>query len=263
MVDVNFAGCYADTLVFEGGYSDNPNDPGGSTDRGITQTTYDAYRRTIGAFTRDVRDMTDTECRAIYRTYWDAVRGDELWDGLDLLQYDECVNSGSAEAVRLMQQTLGIEADGFFGLETLAAVNAVVDKPAFIKDLCARRLSFWRSLSTWQFFKGGWTTRDYGMEAKALALCATSKGAGSLSAAPVPAPAQPPNPSYADGSTEWLQASLNALGAAPPLSVDGDYGAATTRAVVAFQQATKGLWIDGAAGPKTKAAIKAALAAKS
>ena len=32
-------------LRFEGGYADHPNDPGGATNKGITQAVFDAYRR--------------------------------------------------------------------------------------------------------------------------------------------------------------------------------------------------------------------------
>lgn len=53
---------------------------------------------------------------------------------------------------------------------------------------------------------------------------------------------------------EWLQASLNKLGALPPLVVDGIAGAATRIAVRAFQK-SHSLTVDGLAGPLTIAAI--------
>lgn len=57
----------------------------------------------------------------------------------------------------------------------------------------------------------------------------------------------------------WLQVSLNTLGCTPKLDVDGIYGADTRTAVRAFQT-SKGLTVDGKAGPETIGAIKAALA---
>lgn len=67
----------------------------------------------------------------------------------------------------------------------------------------------------------------------------------------------PPVPAL-DG--EWLQNSLNKLGADPVLIVDGIVGPDTRRAVRAFQ-AKKSLKVDGIAGPATIGAMKVALAA--
>jgi hypothetical protein len=59
---------------------------------------------------------------------------------------------------------------------------------------------------------------------------------------------------------KWLQASLNELGARPPLAVDGYPGRYTAAAVEAFQL-RRGIEVDGLAGPATIAAVEAALAA--
>lgn len=79
-------------------------------------------------------------------------------------------------------------------------------------------------------------------------------------APPVPAGFKPRGSTrhdLAEGSLEWIQAHLNASGAARPLLlVDGLMGPAARRAVQAFQQ-THGLYIDGIAGPKTIAALAA------
>jgi hypothetical protein len=58
-----------------------------------------------------------------------------------------------------------------------------------------------------------------------------------------------------------LQRALVKIGAAPSLTVDGNYGPATQSAVAAFQQ-VNGLTADGIVGPQTAAAINSALAAK-
>ncbi len=58
----------------------------------------------------------------------------------------------------------------------------------------------------------------------------------------------------------WLQASLNKLGATPPLVVDGIIGAATRTAIRAFQKTKSGLTANGVANPTTIAAIQSALA---
>ena len=74
---------------------------------------------------------------------------------------------------------------------------------------------------------------------------------GPLADAPV---AAAPDPEAPRGSISWIQARLNALGAAPPLAVDGDLGPATIAAVKAFQ-AQHNLAADGIVGPETLGAL--------
>jgi HK97 family phage prohead protease len=58
-----------------------------------------------------------------------------------------------------------------------------------------------------------------------------------------------------------LQSRLNALGAKPPLKVDGIFGPKTLAAVKAFQR-SHGLKVDGLVGPKTTAALRTRTTAK-
>lgn len=71
-------------------------------------------------------------------------------------------------------------------------------------------------------------------------------------------PAPTPAGTLRDG--EWLQNSLNKLGADPQLDVDGIVGPGTRNAVRSFQM-NQGLVVDGLVGPATIAAIEAALKA--
>ncbi len=146
----------------EGGYVNHPKDPGGATDRGITQRTYDAWNRRMGQATRSVRGISKSEAEQIIEfQYMDTVRADILPSGLDYAMADYSVNSGPGRAVRDLQRALGVKADGVIGVETLAAIGAA-DTQDVILDLCRRRMMFLRGLRHWNTFKIGWTRRVMG-----------------------------------------------------------------------------------------------------
>src|SRR5579871_1970425 len=87
-----------DTLVYEGGYSNNPHDPGGSTMFGITQKTYDSYRIVYRLTRASVAQITAAERNQIYREqYWNHIQGDALRSGIDMSVFDCAVNSGPVE----------------------------------------------------------------------------------------------------------------------------------------------------------------------
>lgn len=92
-------------LRWEGGYSDHPADPGGATNMGITQATYDAWRRRQGLPPQPVRNISINEVQAIYRTmYWDPIGADSLPDPLALAAFDLAVNSGVDTARRALRE---------------------------------------------------------------------------------------------------------------------------------------------------------------
>lgn len=165
-------------LRYEGGYVNHPRDPGGPTNKGITQRTYDAWRVKRGDGPRDVRDITDAEVKAIYRAnYWDEVRGDDLPPGVDLVVYDFAVNSGPSRAIRTLQAALGVAADGRIGDQTLAAIKAADDHDAIVADICARRLAFMRRLSMWSTFGKGWSARVANVQQNGFARARGAVGA--------------------------------------------------------------------------------------
>lgn len=129
---------YALALVLEseGGLSDHPLDPGSRTMKGITQARFDEYRQGNLQPLGDVALITDDELAAIYRTYWDAVAGDNLEPKLAIVAMDIAVNSGPGRANAWLQE----------GYLTPSA-------------LTARRLQHYADLSTFGAFGRGWTRR--------------------------------------------------------------------------------------------------------
>lgn len=165
-----FVQCVPITLRYEGGYSNDPYDPGGATMKGIIQRVYDGYRVSKGLRSQDVRRITDAEVNEIYyRNYWLAIRADELPAGVDLAMFDFCVNSGPGQAARSLQRVLGVKIDGHLGQATLAAVYAK-NPGNLVRDLMAERRRFLRSLSTFWRFGKGWLSRCSGIEEAATLM---------------------------------------------------------------------------------------------
>lgn len=150
-------------LRWEGGYVNHRNDPGGPTNRGITQAVYDTWRLRQGMSKRDVQLLEETEMRAIYEAgYWMPPRCDLLKSQLDLVQFDTAVNMGVGRAVRFLQGVAGCKADGDFGPGTERAV-AACDQGSTMAAYCDAREQFYRRLvekdAKFQVFLKGWLNR--------------------------------------------------------------------------------------------------------
>ena len=159
-------------LVHEGGYTNHPRDPGGPTNKGVTQRVYDDYRKSIGKTPQSVKNITDVEIQAIYRRrYWDVIKGDELPSGVGYAVFDGAVNSGVGRAPKWLQAALrdaGLYTgpiDGVVGPGTLDAVAAHPDHDALIAAMLAKRLAFLKALKTWPTFGRGWSARISGVKA--------------------------------------------------------------------------------------------------
>lgn len=148
----------------EGGYVNHPRDPGGATDRGITQRTYDAWNDLHGRDRRPVRGISREEADAIIVSqYLAPIRFDDLPGGLDYAVADFAVNSGPGRAARELQRLVGVPEDGVIGTQTLAAV-ARHDPEQLVMRLCGARMMFMQGLATWGTFGRGWTVRVMGRE---------------------------------------------------------------------------------------------------
>ncbi|MBZ9822356.1 glycoside hydrolase family 108 protein [Mesorhizobium sp. CA4] len=168
-MDRNFARALSLVLANEGGWSDNPADPGGATMKGVTLANFRRYVKP-NATKADLRAISDAQLGTVYRRfYWDAVVGAELPDGVDYAAFDFAVNSGPGRAAKYLQAAVGAVQDGRIGPATLAAVNAA-SKEAIIDRLCDARLAFLERLPTWPTFGRGWDARVGAVRRQALAL---------------------------------------------------------------------------------------------
>ena len=166
----NFDASLAAVLKSEGGYSNDPRDPGGATMRGVTQAVYDAWRVDHGLALQSVKFITPAEICAVYkRRYWDSVSGDAMPSGLDYCLFDFGINSGPGRASRYLQEALMVNVDGKIGPATMAAV-AESAVPTLIDDICDLRLKFLQGLPTFGHFGNGWTARVADVRARAKGM---------------------------------------------------------------------------------------------
>jgi len=158
-----FAAALPFVLRWEGGYVDHPNDPGGRTNKGVTQKSYDGWRTRRGLPVQHVRQITDAEVHAIYEAdYWLPPRCELLSMKLDIVQFDTAVNMGVGRAVRFLQASVGCGVDGAFGDGTARAV-ADCDPRATLAKYCDVRADYYRRLieknPKLAVFRKGWNNR--------------------------------------------------------------------------------------------------------
>ncbi|MEG3640458.1 glycoside hydrolase family 108 protein [Magnetococcus sp. PR-3] len=102
-------------LAHEGGYVNDPDDPGGETKFGISKRAYPNV---------DIAALTREDAVALYhRDYWQPIHGDDLPPLLAMAVFDAAVNQGVSRAAKLLQKSLRVTADGKIGPQTLAATK--------------------------------------------------------------------------------------------------------------------------------------------
>lgn len=165
-MSANFAEALKVILHHEGGWADHSSDPGGATMKGVTMAVFEKF---LGrpATKDELRNISDEQLQTIYgNQYWNRIAGDRLPAGLDLCVFDMAVNAGPGRAVKLLQEIVGVPADGGLGPRTLAAV-AEQDVLSLIRQFSEERRKFYKSLKTFEVFGRGWLRRVDEVEAKA------------------------------------------------------------------------------------------------
>lgn len=171
MTAANFPAELSDELAFEGGYSDDPRDPGGPTDFGITLATLSHWAGRP-ATAAQLRALSAADRSAIYRAcFWNLVQGDALPGGVDLVVFDMAVNGGPRRAAELLQGVLGVAMDGVVGPVTLAHARAVPGL-AIVGTYGVARRAFYRSLGGFNTYGAGWLARVDACQAEAVELLA-------------------------------------------------------------------------------------------
>lgn len=147
---MNFDQAFDMVIDREAGYVNDPNDPGGETNYGISKRSYPH---------EDIRNMTLERAKWIYRRdFWKKAKCDELPWPVNFQVFDAAVNSGVRAAVKWLQKAVGVSADGVIGPKTLAAVRSH-DPRCVSAWMLAYRLRFMTALKNWPHAGKGWARR--------------------------------------------------------------------------------------------------------
>jgi lysozyme family protein len=168
-----FDSCFPILLKEEGGFVNNPKDPGGATNLGVTKKTWEAYiGHRVDLIT--MKMLTPEAVKPLYRShYWDAVNGDNLPPAVALCAFDFGVNAGPGRAAKLLQSVIGCSADGQIGPGTLRALQAFATANGtaeVVRRYQAARRDYYRKLPTFGTFGKGWLARTDRIETHALRL---------------------------------------------------------------------------------------------
>lgn len=163
--DSPFANALEHVLAMEGGMSDDPYDPGGPTNKGITLGVYADWKgQRLSASTRAnllsaLKAIPDKEVEQIYRQrYWDKAGCDQLPAAVALMHFDTAVNQGPGTAVRILQETIGTAADGIIGPLTLKALRAMPVE-TILRGYAENRRQRYRIIPHFWRFGRGWLKR--------------------------------------------------------------------------------------------------------
>lgn len=161
MSDFDFAFKYV--LGREGKYSNHPNDKGGPTKYGITQSTYARYKgRSVSP--QEVQNMPLEDAHKIYfQRYWLPLCCDKINSTAKATAiFDQGVNRGIGWPPTVIQSICGVPEDGHIGTVTLAALNALSDFDfiaSFERRAEAAYLSIVEHHPTQKVFLRGWINR--------------------------------------------------------------------------------------------------------
>lgn len=159
-----YPACYQFVKDYEGGYVNDPNDPGGCTNMGITINTLKTWRGDPSLTCEDVKSLGEPEVGLIYASsYWAPVWGNQLPVGLNLQVFDFGVNAGPYRSISKLQALVGTDVDGIMGPNTLEATDNYCDDHGVSEVIDAYsqiRQDYYESLSNFSIYGNGWTARN-------------------------------------------------------------------------------------------------------
>jgi lysozyme family protein len=166
----NFRDCLELVLKYEGGVSNHSKDPGGFTNLGVTKKVWEDW---VGheVDEKAMRALTPAIVAPMYEMkYWRTSYCEKLPRGLDLLVFSMAVNAGAGRSVKLLQDAIGVVADGVIGPNTMAKINEA-NVETLIDKFSEARTAFYKGLKTFPVFGRGWLARTESERLEALQMC--------------------------------------------------------------------------------------------
>lgn len=148
---MNFDAAFDRLLGHEGGYVNDPRDPGGETNWGISKRSYPGV---------DIKALTRDGAKAIYRRdFWNPLG--EAHPAIKYQVFDFAVNGGLSTGLRKLQAAIGVADDGHWGPLSAAALMRM-DVNDVLLRFNAQRIRYYTSLSLWPTYGKGWSNRVAG-----------------------------------------------------------------------------------------------------
>ena len=134
----NFESALKVVLNHEGGFTNDPMDPGGPTNLGLTMRDWLSYYGTHGTID-DIKALTPRTAAPIYKKlYWDAMGLDNIKSyPLALVIFDQGVLSGIYFALGQIQILAGVKVDHKMGTLTIDAIERIDNKKLTLQFLRA------------------------------------------------------------------------------------------------------------------------------
>jgi lysozyme family protein len=162
MYSDKFLKAFKYVMFFEGGYVNDPKDPGGETKHGISKRSYPFL---------DIKELTYEQAKQIYFVdFWSKAKCELIEnDDMAVKFFDSCVNIGIGQAVKLIQRALRsagkeVVEDGVIGSATLKAINGA-DSTDLLAAFRSEAAGYYRLIvaktPTQQRFINGWLNRAY------------------------------------------------------------------------------------------------------
>lgn len=173
----DFTQAFQLVIAHEGGYVNDPDDPGGETYKGVARkihskwdgwTKIDMLKRQQAFpanLDRDV-DLQQDIVDFYHLNYWDRIKGDDILNQ-DIANsvFDFAVNAGVSTSASLAQMVIKADTDGVIGPKSLESLNTFDPEhflAAFTIAKIARYISIVKRRPTSRKYFYGWVCRSLG-----------------------------------------------------------------------------------------------------
>jgi lysozyme family protein len=162
-----FLRAMAKVFAWEGGFVDNPKDPGGATKYGISLRWLQGEGIDIDGDGKvdaaDVKALDVEKAEELYHAHFWRAAYDQIRDeGVASYVFDMAVNMGHERAHQIAQEACGAVADGQLGPRSVEALNAQ-DPKVLSRKMRDLRATFYRDLAKKKpalaVFLRGWLAR--------------------------------------------------------------------------------------------------------